>query len=195
VLDKPPDTHYRRNLLVLSGHSQGSLIVLATLARFGDDHLPRTRVITYGSQIRALYGRIFPRVFGPEIVGYRATDGTPSLTAASPDLPAPDSPGPPVPAPAGSVHRRLTDAGGEWVNLFRRTDPLGWRVFSDLDSNLDRPVPEVPPLSAGDPDPVVMGHSGYQHTRIYRRVVAGWTNERFVPEPHGTVGLPVLPPL
>jgi hypothetical protein len=195
VLDKPPDTHYRRNLLVLSGHSQGSLIVLATLARFGDDHLPRTRVITYGSQIRALYGRIFPRVFGPEIVGYRATDGTPSLTAASPDLPAPDSPGPPVPAPAGSVHRRLTDAGGEWVNLFRRTDPLGWRVFSDIDSILDRPVPEVPPLSAGDPDPVVMGHSGYQHTPIYRRVVAGWTHEPFVAQPPGTVGLPVLPPL
>ena len=31
-------------------------------------------MITYGSQIRALYGRIFPRVFGPAYVGNAADD-------------------------------------------------------------------------------------------------------------------------
>ena len=69
--------HSERNQLVLSGHSQGSLIVLATVSRLDEDQLPRTRVITYGSQIRALYGRIFPRVFGPDVVGYQPTTGRP----------------------------------------------------------------------------------------------------------------------
>ena len=32
-------------------------------------------MITYGSQIRALYGRIFPRVFGADVVGYQPTTG------------------------------------------------------------------------------------------------------------------------
>jgi hypothetical protein len=196
VLEKPSDSAYRGNLLILSGHSQGSLIVLSTLARIDAMHLPRTRVVTYGSQIRALYGRVFPRVFGPDIVGYEATQGMPSLTDAVPDLPADDARlRPPGPPPEDSVRARLSGAGSEWVNLFRRTDPLGWRVFSDVDSDLDRPVPEVPPVSSGDPGPMVMGHSGYQHSAIYRRVIAGWTGEPFVEEPPGTKDLPTLPRL
>jgi hypothetical protein len=196
ALDKPPDANYRRNQLILSGHSQGSLIVLATLSRFGEKDLPWTRVITYGSQIRALYGRIFPRVFGPDIVGYQPTGGTPSLSDGVPDLPAPAGvPGPPDPAPAGSVRKRLKEAGGEWVNLFRRTDPLGWRVFSDVDSFLDRPVPEVPVADMGDPGPRVMGHSGYQHSHVYREQVRGWTDEPLVADPSGTGNLETLPPV
>ncbi len=196
VLEKPPDASYRRNQLILSGHSQGSLIVLATLSRFGEKDLPRIRVITYGSQIRALYGRIFPQVFGPGVVGYQPTHGTPSLTHGVPDLPAPaDAPGPPDPAPEGSVRRRLRNAGGEWVNLFRRTDPLGWRVFSDVDSDLDRPVPEVPAAAEGDPGPRVMGHSGYQHSRVYRAQVRDWTGEQLVPDQTGTGIAQALPPL
>ncbi len=203
VLDRTPGPGSARNQLILSGHSQGSLIVLSTLARFGPHHLARTEVITYGSQIRALYGRIFPRVFGAGIVGYSPTVGTPSLGGDGfPDLPpeAPgeipgEIPGPPDPAPEGSIRRRLVDAGGQWVNLFRRTDPLGWRVFSDIDSALDRPVAEVPLEGAGDPGPAVMGHSGYQHTRVYREQLADWTGETVVPDPSGTGKLPVLPPL
>jgi hypothetical protein len=195
VLDKPQPSG-PANQLILSGHSQGSLIVLATVSRFGPEHLARTRMITYGSQIRALYGRIFPRVFGPDAVGNGPTDGTPTLRDPHPDIPPPPDtrPGPPVPAP-GSVRQRLTAAGGEWVNLFRRTDPLGWRVFSDVDSEVDRPVAEVPPDGIGDPGPQVMGHSGYQHTRVYRQQLRRWTKEPFVPDPPGTRNLPILPPL
>ncbi len=195
ALDKPQPAG-ARNRLILSGHSQGSLIVLAAASRFGPEHLARTRMITYGSQIRALYGRIFPRVFGPDVVGNEPTHQTPSLRDPSPDIPPPPGtqPGPPVPGPDTFRHR-LTADGGEWVNLFRRTDPLGWRVFSDVDSVLDQPVPEVPPESVGDPGPQVMGHSGYQHTRVYRRQLSRWTDEPFVPEPSGTTDLPTLPPL
>lgn len=196
ALDKP---HAIPNQVILSGHSQGSLIVLATASRLSPEHLARVRIITYGSQIRALYGRIFPRVFGPDAIGYEPTTGQPSLLDAWPDVPrhigtTPAVPGPPEPA-QDTFRRRLADAGGEWVNLFRRTDPLGWRVFSDRDSDLDHPVPEVPPEGVGDPGPQVQGHSGYQHTRVYREQVKRWTGEPLVPDPPGTGKIPTLPPL
>jgi hypothetical protein len=75
----------------------------------------------------------------------------------------------------------LTEGQG-WVNFFRRADPLGWRVFSDDDSDRDVCTPEVPPRVAGDPGPTVSTHSGYQHTIEYRRVVAGWLGEALVDE-------------
>ena len=193
VLDK---TRAMPNRVVVSGHSQGSLIVLAMASRLNPVHLARIRMITYGSQIRALYGRVFPRVFGPEEIGYEPTKGQPSLVDAFPDVPRPVGtvPGPP-PLVVDTFRYRLRTAGGEWINLFRRTDPLGWRVFSDIDSDLDLPVPEVPQDEVGDPGPAVMGHSGYQHSATYRRVVARWTHEPFVPVPAGTKDLPALPPL
>ncbi len=184
------------NQVIVSGHSQGSLIVLAMVSRLNPVHLSRIRMITYGSQIRALYGRVFPRVFGPDQIGYEPTTGQPSLLDAFPDVPRPIGtvPGPPPLVP-DTFRYRLRTAGGEWVNLFRRTDPLGWRVFSDVDSDLDLPVPEVPAEALGDPGPAVMGHSRYQHTPTYRRVVAGWTREQVVPPPTGTTDVPTMPPL
>ena len=169
---------------------------LAMVSRLNPVHLERVRMITYGSQIRALYGRVFPRVFGPAAIGYEPTPGQPSLKDAFPDVPrAPGvTPGPPVP-PVDTFRDRLEGAGGEWVNLFRRTDPLGWRVFSDRDSDRDLPVPEVPRRGVGDPGPVVMGHSGYQHTLVYRRQMSAWTSEQLVPDPPGTQDLTTLPPL
>ncbi|MGK5630083.1 hypothetical protein [Streptomyces sp. URMC 123] len=51
--------------LVLSGHSQGS--VLAAAAAWQLDHRTRRRValLTYGSPLERLYGRWFPAYFGP----------------------------------------------------------------------------------------------------------------------------------
>ena len=199
ALDRHGEVTGSDNRLILSGHSQGSLIVLSTASRLGPDELARTRLITYGSQIRQLYGRIFPRVFGPAAVGNAPTTGQPSLSDPAPDLPRPvGSAGPEddPSIPAGASFRsRLAAAHGEWVNLFRRTDPIGWRVFSDRDSEYDLPVPEVPADGVGDPGPRVMGHSGYQHSRAYREQVAGWTSETVVPDPAGTANVPTLPPV
>src|SRR5262249_42657646 len=156
------------------------LIVASMASRLSDHQLERVRIVTYGSQIRQLYGRIFPRVFGPDDVGYDQTRSVTGLRNPLPDVPSPGVPVPvPVPpAASGSLRGRLESAGGAWFNLFRRTDPLGWRVFTDVDSNLDLPVPEVPRAPQGDPGPSVMTHSGYQHTRTYRGIVHAWTGER-----------------
>ena len=133
------------NRVILSGHSQGSLIVAAMASRLSDEDLARIRIITYGSQIRALYGRVFPRVFGPDDVGYEPTVRAASLLDPFPDVPRELGTEPaPGKAKSHSLRGRLEANGGQWVNLFRRSDPLGYRVFSDIDSDLDVPVPEVP---------------------------------------------------
>jgi hypothetical protein len=195
------------NRVILSGHSQGSVIVCAVLSRMSDDDLTRSDVITYGSQIRGLYGRVFPAVFGPEQIGYEPTPHVTRLTRAFPDAPdAPDGPdegsgggpggGAPRPVATPKPHSlvgRLFAADGHWVNLFRRSDPLGFRVFSDRDVAPDVYVPEVPDVIVGDAGPQVNTHGGYQHTLAYRSAVADWTGEDVQVDPAGTVDIPALP--
>lgn len=192
--DSPREETEEPNVVILSGHSQGSLIAIAMASRLSTTILKRVRVITYGSQIRALYGRVFPRVFGPSEIGYEATDGTASLVDAFPDVPR-DSIfevfDPPDPLDE-SFRGRLRAEGGEWFNLFRRSDPIGWRVFSDVDSSLDIAVPEVPREAFGDPGPTVMTHGGYQHTLAYRTRIHAWTGESLVTDPTGTTDVPPI---
>jgi hypothetical protein len=194
------------NRVVLSGHSQGSVIVCALVSRLPEEDLGRIRVITYGSQVRALYGRIFPAVFGPEQIGYEPTGQITTLSHPEPDAPArpvPHSAAPWAGRP-GSLTERIHGAGGSWVNLFRRTDPLGFRVFSDHEQprpaivpgvvvGADWYVPEVPDVVVGDAGPQVNTHGGYQHTLVYRTAVAAWTGEVLQPDPVGTTDIPPLP--
>jgi hypothetical protein len=181
-----------RRQVVLSGHSQGSLIVTTVAARL--PRIDRLRLITYGSQVRALYGRFFPSVFGPEVVGYVPTTGPSLLDRGVPDLKTPTDATqvPPPPAQADSVRSRLRTLD-DWVNLFRRTDPLGWRVFSDVDSVVDVPTLEVPRRPMGDPGPPIKGHSDYQHSPEYRAHVQAWTEEVLVGYPTGTTDVRPLP--
>ena len=66
-----------------------------------------------------------------------------------------------------------------WVNLFRRSEPLGFRVFSDGEGTHDRYVPEVPVDIGGDPGPRVMTHSGYPHTGGLSRGTRGLGEDRY----------------
>lgn len=179
ALDRPAG-----GAVVLSGHSQGSLICLAVVCRLAGVE-DRLRLVTYGSQIRALYGRTFPRAAGPEAIGSVPTRGPARLTEA-----------PPVAiGPAGPLDRlcgRMA-ARGHWVNLVRRADPLGFRVFDDVDSPLDRVTLEVPVRDVGDPHPTVMTHGGYQHSPEYRWLMAQWTGEAFVGVPGTVADVPPLP--
>ncbi len=187
----------KQALVVLSGHSQGSLIAVAVAARLEDDELERLRLITYGSQIRALYGRVFPAVFGPAYLGNQPTDGAPTLRDGFPDIPSRTDAGqgevmtPYVASGAETLRARI--GVDHWINLFRRTDPLGYRVFTDYDSDHDRPVREVPVEDVGDPGPRIGGHSGYQHTPEYRAVVCGWLAETPVGVPPEVTPVEPLP--
>ncbi|MGX2998645.1 hypothetical protein JNUCC64_31005 [Streptomyces sp. JNUCC 64] len=61
-------TWTRRNpgRLVLSGHSQGSVLAAAAVWQLAPATRERVSLLTYGSPLERLYGRWFPSCFGPE---------------------------------------------------------------------------------------------------------------------------------
>ncbi|HJV08043.1 MAG TPA: hypothetical protein VJ653_00100, partial [Acidimicrobiales bacterium] len=90
--------------LVLSVHSQGSVLAFAALSPLSAEQLQRVALVTYGSPVSTIYSMFFPAYFGPEqVVELRDK----------------------LPAPGGL-------AG--WRNFYRRTDPIGGPVFADTDT-------------------------------------------------------------
>jgi hypothetical protein len=51
--------------LVISGHSQGSVLAAAAVWQLDPDTRGRVALLTYGSPLERLYGRWFPACFGP----------------------------------------------------------------------------------------------------------------------------------
>lgn len=176
-------------VVVLSGHSQGSLIVVAVASRLRGCE-ERLRLLTYGSQVRALYGRVFPAAAGPDVLGYVPTAGPVTLTSPWPDVPDDK----PAEHPAGHGLRGRLGNPDRWVNLFRRGDPLGFPVHADARNEFDVATLEVRPAREGDPASLVLTHGGYQHSPEYRRVIARWTGEAFQCANTGPAEVDPLPP-
>ena len=70
-----PDLHWRirtwldadpRRQLVLSGHSQGTVLAAAAVWQLDPETRARVALLTYGCPLRRLYGRFFPGFMGPE---------------------------------------------------------------------------------------------------------------------------------
>ncbi|GGS99943.1 hypothetical protein GCM10010222_46980 [Streptomyces tanashiensis] len=90
--------------LVISGHSQGSVLAAAAVWQLRPATRSRVALLTYGSPLERLYGRWFPAYFGPEALSglnrtvhcwsnlYRATDpiGGPVRVPAEDGRPAVD---------------------------------------------------------------------------------------------------------
>jgi hypothetical protein len=55
--------------LVISGHSQGSVLAAAAVWQLPQPVRRRVALLTYGSPLARLYGRWFPAYFGPEPLG------------------------------------------------------------------------------------------------------------------------------
>ena len=52
--------------VVISGHSQGSVLAVASLARLPAEIRNRVALLTHGSPLGRLYGKFFPAYFGPD---------------------------------------------------------------------------------------------------------------------------------
>ena len=184
---------------LLSGHSLGSFLCVAAILRLPHDYWessppePRQRsavaLLTYGSQLRYYWGRVFPGAFGPQVLGNAAAAPAPGRppgrlrlgTYEYPKEPPAVTPRPVEPGTTASaaVAAQLgadRPASTRWVNIYRPTDPLGFTVLGDDAGNpgggrqhlLDRPVSEVTLSDAGDPSPpVLLGHSGYPRSSDY----------------------------
>ncbi|WP_426510069.1 hypothetical protein [Dactylosporangium sp. McL0621] len=130
--------------VILSGHSQGSVLVAATVLQMPPEAQARTALLTYGSPLRRLYARFFPAYLGDDV-----------LAEVGAVLTRPGAPVEPEPEPGQHTPR--------WVNLWRDTDPIGGPVQSPAARDVrlvDPPGFAIPP---GDTVyPKVDGHSGYQ---------------------------------
>lgn len=140
--------------------------------------LKRVRFVTYGSQLRAWFGRFFPDLLGPAVLGHEVT-ARPEFGSAWPDAPQqPRRDG--FTPPVGSLTSRL-QSSQHWQNLYRRTDPLGFKVFQDSENDIDQHLSEWDPqLLSSKPDWTgrrmvkPLGHSQYQESDVYRDLIRSW---------------------
>lgn len=154
----------RRRGVILTAHSMGSTISVATLLALrgekigagtmrGEDLVDRTALLSYGTQLRAYFSRFFPSVFGPDVLGVPGLRG-PSLWSGDPwrkqvlaefdeGLAAPGTSDFMLTAMFGAHDREVP----RWRSLWRRTDYLGFPVYGyrDDDNPVDRGVTESAP--------------------------------------------------
>jgi hypothetical protein len=174
LLDLKPDRI--ASSVVVSAHSQGSLIAFASMLWLPPQQLARVGLVTYGSQLQVAYPRGFPAYvdFGlvtqvQESLGcrwvnlYRETD-----PIAGPVLSWHRSPmdaAPPVPDPPTS---QRVGASGELVDFLnpttgRRESGHDWRVLDPPPVDVDLQVSTIVHLSR---------HSGYPGSIDYPDAVA-----------------------
>ena len=120
--------------MLLSCHSQGSVLGAAVLLQVETAVSARTSFLTYGSPLARLYGGFFPAYVSPaalERLGGFLADG------------------------AGPVRHR-TGATWRWRNLYRPSDPIGGAVFCVRDLvAADRRAAPIPATSTAAARPGV----------------------------------------
>lgn len=126
-----------RGRLVISGHSQGSVLAAAAVWQLPDPVRHRVALLTYGSPIERLYGRWFPAYFGrvPLAGLQRSVDCWRNLWRAT------DPIGGPV---------RIDEGHGHEVDRGPLKDPL---VYG---RTVEYPLPEP-----------ILGHSDYQADPVF----------------------------
>lgn len=168
--------------ILLATHSLGSVLGIAALYQLAamgkGDLLPKIRLLTFGVQLRPYFGRFFPDLWGPSVLGTSGTRG-PKAFKSDPwkgrDLPMPS----PLTTSghdgesidwAGRQLTNLMKAQDDsenttvWLNIWRRTDYLGFPVKSYVVSELDQVALELEPDSY---QALVATHSNYFRTRKY----------------------------
>ncbi|TCB97635.1 hypothetical protein E0H26_12030 [Micromonospora zingiberis] len=141
--------------IILSGHSQGTVICTAVLLQLPERWRRQIWFFSYGCQLTRLYGRIFPAYFGP--------DRLPVLTEA-------------MSRPSGATG---------WTNFWRDTDPLGWPVSAgERDVPVTDPE-ALHPSDGEVADPPIRSHSGYPEAAEFQRERSrvAWLLRRAVPSP------------
>ncbi|MBL7253514.1 hypothetical protein [Paractinoplanes lichenicola] len=125
--------------VVLAGHSQGSLLVAATVFQLPRDRQREVYLLTFGSQLTRLYGRLFPAFFGPA-ARHRLADVL-----------------------------RDDPAHVRWRNLYRETDYLGWPIGTPAGLDVPVQDPEgLAPTGGEVLDPPIRRHSDYPCSLAYQ---------------------------
>jgi len=151
-------TEGRDRRVVLSAHSQGTVICAALVLQLEDEERERVRLLTYGSPLRRLYAGAFPAWFGPSTLETIGRLLLPGATIGHP------GDGPP--------------SSWRWRNLYRRTDPIGGWVVADRTprdhdgTDWQLVDPEFAPPPGDTRPPATRGHSGYPEDPAYATAMA-----------------------
>lgn len=132
----------RTDDVILSCHSQGSVLGVAVVNQLAPEQAERVTLLTYGAPLRRLYARFFPAYFGEPVLSNTAS----LLQGNGLDVP--------------------------WRNLYRRSDPIGGAVFFTapidqllVDPEFDRPAGDIS-------YPPTFGHLYYPSDPQWAEVVA-----------------------
>ncbi|MEU4779285.1 hypothetical protein [Micromonospora sp. NPDC023633] len=141
--------------IILSGHSQGTVICAAVILQLPARSRRRIWFLSYGCQLTRLYGRVFPGYFGPDRLPVLAEALTP---------------------PGGRVR---------WTNFWRDTDPLGWPVTAGERDVPVRDPEALHPSDGEVADPPIRNHSAYPEAPEFHRERSrvAWLLRRGVPAP------------
>jgi hypothetical protein len=148
------------HLVVLSAHSLGAVLAVAAYFRLDENERRGVRLLTYGAQLRPYFGRLFPDLFGPRVLGTQPCAGA-LLWAADPWA-ADRAQAVPEPGPT----TLLGELGTGWLSLWRPTDFLGFPVRARTANDTDRDAEEL------GADGRVQTHGGYRATAAYADALA-----------------------
>ena len=172
--------------MLLSCHSQGSVLGAALLLQIERPASARTALLTYGVPLARLYGRFFPAYFSREaLTGWAGSCATPTATR----------PGGPRTARAASAPRgggatctgAATRSAGRCSSTGRR---CGRRRAPTRTTSTGRCSTRCSPVAAGDPcSPPIRGHSNY-----FADPAFAWTADALqsgtLPRPAGARAVP-----
>lgn len=161
----------RERVVVLSAHSLGAVLAIAAVFALPSS-AGRVGLLTYGTQVRAYFGRFFPELLGPEVTG-TVPCPAPRLTAPDPwprpeqddDLTGRATDPPRTPDTLVERLGATGDLRAAWVSLWRSTDPLGMPVASDAPNHIDRGAEELDTTAYVA---TVATHGGYPRVAAYR---------------------------
>ena len=143
---EPADDRRRGERVVLSAHSLGSVLAVAAVLALPRGVTERAgrpvRLLTYGTQLRPYFGRIFPELLGPAVLGTREI-GPPRFWARRDPWEGAELPAGPAVDPAPGALLELMGGPAAWRSLWRRTDYLGFPLWSYAPNAFDVPAEEV----------------------------------------------------
>jgi hypothetical protein len=124
--------------IVLAGHSQGAVLAVATVLQLPPAHRARVHLLTFGTQLTRLYGRVFPDFFGAAARDHVAT----VLTGDTGEI--------------------------RWRSLHRPTDQLGWEIGTPPGIDVPVTDPDgLAPVDGEVLDPPIRRHSDYPCSAAY----------------------------
>ncbi|HEX6954232.1 MAG TPA: hypothetical protein VF156_05065 [Agromyces sp.] len=174
-LDLPPVDHdgtTEPRTVVLAAHSMGAVVAVAALYALRNDpkwpsYRDRIALLTFGIQLRPYFGRFFPEVLGPDVLG-AVPCGRPHPWARDPWAAA-DLAGTTAPA-GGAGDAAVRFPASSWLNLWRLTDYLGFpaRSIASADNDRDRYAEEI---DLSGYVGAVDTHSWYYRTPAYHRAL------------------------